>query len=160
MFAILNSISPETKLKLWQEKMAIVMKKQFTYIERQHLIALQDHLSLDIYTDSAKNKEFNEYAERWWKEAHTLLKWDDKKIFLLTNTLYTEAEFPLHDVLRESGDITLEPGDHITPPYKDPDCTCRYSLSCSQGSCIDGTCGYQPANCGVFGGSRCTGRCQ
>jgi hypothetical protein len=160
MIVMLHSIEPSVKVNLWKEKMALVMQQNFTREEKQHLEKLFAQYRVEIYTDSVINKAFNLFAEQWWKEANERLNWDNKKIFMLTNTLYTEDEFVVHDVLRIIKDGSSQKAEHITIPYKDPDCTCRYSLSCTNGSCIDGACGYQPADCGVFGGSRCTGSCQ
>lgn len=148
--AILHSLSAEKKYKLWQEKISLEMN-DLSGKEKVYFQQLVSKYSPNIYINESDRIQFENYTKQWVQDVKSKLGWSDERIFLLTNILVTKREIQLSSAGYEE-EIGLD----------GQTCYCRYSLSC-EGTrhCIDKECGTNyKTDCGVFGTSACTGRCE
>lgn len=155
--AIFRALTPEKKVKLWQEKINIVLAgNQLSESDKTHLRKLINYLQPYHYESDKGRIDFAGYAKRWEEEAKKM-GWDSAKVFFNTNTWLTEAEFKaLRTKVLEAEKLNPQNNSAV-----EPSCSCSYDIYCWPNRLCtgDGKCCETPDGCGVFGTSSCDGHC-
>ncbi|ASZ13212.1 bacteriocin fulvocin C-related protein [Chitinophaga pendula] len=124
--AIFRALTPEKKVKLWQEKINIVLAgNQLSESDKTHLRKLINYLQPYHYESTKGRSDFAVYAKRWEEDAKKM-GWDSAKVFFNTNTWLTETEFKaLRTKVMEEEKLNTQ-NNRATGPS----CSCSYDIYC------------------------------
>lgn len=153
-----NKFTSKEKVVFWTRHVDRYLKLHSNLDERtvNHIKKLRTFLSVDLYdkSQSADMKKYvNEFEKAWLLDAIEKQGFDAKTLVEV-------------GTLRGAGkaESTLEIASKLSFTTTTENCTCYYTAYCLPASCIsqpECAAGQpdNPGDCGVFGTSRCTGRC-
>lgn len=152
--AMLKLQTPERKKSLWQEKVDYLMELNLPSEERKCISWFAEKFKSMNYNISTPREIEIEMLNKI-KEGVDNFGWSKDFIF----TMF----FSLGDVDIDTRKDFVKEGDDDGNDIKisDTDCDCISDWGCPgwDGECFDKDCKEPQQNCGVFGGSECTGNC-
>ncbi len=155
MNAIYCSLPASQKFNIWKDKLNLVKSTYgLSAAENAHIQTAIDYLQSEFWTSNETLDQFSPWAENWANEAKAQFAWDDAKVFSIAETWLTIDE--MNTIKHEYEGKPNVPGGGA------PDCDCRYSAGCwwlVQTCDSKATCSAT-YHCGVFGSSRCKGKCE
>ena len=161
--AIINGLSGQKRVSLWNEKLEIV--KQEKSLSNEELLIFEeiiDYIKPYHFEESSKAEELLAFTEEKLKTLYTKYGWDEEKEFFYLHTWLTESEYNdafLFEITQTSSGQGYDDDDNTNPNQND--CKCMpYRLECSAGMiCVEGNC-KTVKGCGLFNQKNCTGTCQ
>ena len=171
--AVFVSFTKEKKANFWHEKLDILLGSDYFNEDfKSKIDELKSFVEPDIYdfdTGEKPDDYILDYLDGWEQDVLGIYETDTVMFSINFTTLMTTDEFDYYIENYDTFDYSwLVGGDEIEGPESRPgggdgSCTCIYSIWCSifmNVSCVDGLNGCTSAwNCGVAGGSECTGQC-
>lgn len=170
--AVFKSFTKEKKTSLWHEKLDILLESDY-YNEdfKRKIEELKTFVEPDIYDFDIGEKPDDyilDYLDVWEQDVLGIYEPDTVIFSINFTTLMTLEEFDYYIDNYDTFDYSwLEGGDEIEAPDRlpggDGTCTCIYDIFCSifmDVDCTEGLNGCSASwDCGVAGGSECTGQC-
>ena len=156
------SLTPENKVRIFREKItAEQSNNHLNSNEKAILNEMINYLIPEHYT--TLNAEFQDYANAKELVLRNTYGWDNAKVYIFTNSWMLESEILDYIALKANGGGGSHGGSG-GGNGRNP-CTCYYSYYCwikggASGSCVTGTCDKPNGGCGVFGNTKCDGKCQ
>ena len=146
--AILAVLSPERKITLWQEKIDHILSLDLSKEEINYLKWYADVFkSFDYKSPTPKDIE----KEMYERTINGMSKFGWSQSFVY-QTFFVLGDV---DLVNLNSENTKSESGHY-------DCDCMYQLGCPSfliNDCQTTTCRTPMQNCGVFGNSECTGKC-
>jgi len=146
--AIFRALSNDRKISIYTEKINLIMNSDsLTSAEKNHLQSMIDFMKPE-YFDENYNHVVDSFEVQWQNYARTQFNWDNKKIFLYSQTWLTETE--IMNLARPN-----------IPPNTTPNCNCLSDWACSLATqeCNKGVSCNISGGCGFWGTMKCKGRC-
>lgn len=160
--AIFRTLTPEQKCNIWKQKLQLVINDQnLTVAEKNHVQIAYNYLEPSFFVDSNSLNSLNSWSLNWANDAVNQFGWDSVRLFLISETIMTPSELNhlLNFIHLSNGGNPQNIGGG---PDNLPNCNCRSSIACQWlvENCEkkENTCAPM-YNCGLFGTSRCSGRC-
>jgi len=173
--AIYASLSATHKMNLWIQKL---QKVQATYglstDENNYIQTAINYFQASYWASNSSLDAFNTWITSWANTGRTNYGWDDYKVYIIAESLMTEAETNTYHYVH-TGDPTtineyfvnighgsLNPVNPAPGGPTQEDCNCRYQMSCwmqnTDSHCESNNCG-DSYKCGLMSSSRCSGHC-
>jgi len=151
--AAYRSLTSESKLKIWRDKLSKEILSSNSEDERNHILSLLGMTDIKIYSDSTYRNNFVKNAQRWYDEAIQKFNWSKAKITLMVSSLYLSDESD-----NTEGFLKLKSQLEINPK---PDCACHRDIFCATWFVCDhnANCNYKSSGCGWLWAEDCDGLC-